>query len=353
VQTRLRLGESALGLALLGMAAGALLAIPLAGWAIPRLGSRLVVRVSGLLFCAALLAPLLAADLPHLLAALMLFGGANGAMDVSMNAQAVAVERRLQRPIMSWFHGMWSVGGLTGAALAALALYAGLSPIAHAIAAALIAGAGCALAMRTLLPPGEDVRGDGPRLARPGGTLLALGLLAALALLAEGAMGDWSAVYLRRWLLTSASVAALGFAAFQSTMAAGRFAGDRLAGRLGDALLLSVSGALAATALAVALLVGHPLAAVLGCAAVGLGLSNVIPVLFRTAALVPGVAASQGIAAVGSAGYVGFLGGPPLIGLAAEWLGLPVALGLVVIALALIATSGARIGRALTVVSAR
>ncbi|HSP96569.1 MAG TPA: MFS transporter [Candidatus Dormibacteraeota bacterium] len=349
VQMRLGLGESALGIALLGMAAGALLAIPLAGWAIPRLGSRMVVRASGLLFCAALLAPLLAADLPHLIAALMLFGGANGAMDVAMNAQAVAVERRLQRPIMSWFHGMWSVGGLTGAALAALALYAGLSPIVHAIAAALIAGGGCALAMRTLLPPAEDVHGDGPRLARPGGTLLALGLLAALALLAEGAMGDWSAVYLRRWLLTSASVAALGFAAFQTTMAAGRFAGDRLAGRLGDALLLSVSAALAATALAVALLVGHPLAAVLGCAAVGLGLSNVIPVLFRTAALVPGVAASQGIAAVGSAGYVGFLGGPPLIGLAAEWLGLPVALGLVVIALALIATSGARIGRALTI----
>ncbi len=353
VQMRLALGESALGVALLGMAAGALLAIPLAGWAIPRFGSRPVVRISGLLFCASLLVPLLATDLPRLIAALMLFGAANGAMDVSMNAQAVLVERHLQRPVMSWFHGMWSVGGLTGAGIAALALHAGLSPIAHATGAALIAGIGCAAAMRTLLPPSEDVRPEGPRLVRPGGALFALGTLAALALLSEGAMGDWSAVYLRRWLLTSASVAALGFAAFQTTMAAGRFAGDRLAHRFGDARLLSVSGALAAAALAIALLVGHPLAALLGCAAVGLGLSNVIPVLFRTAAVVPGIAAAQGIAAVGSAGYAGFLGGPPLIGFVAEWIGLPAALGLVVIALALIATGGARIGNALTAVPAR
>jgi hypothetical protein len=257
-----------------------------------------------------------------------------------MNAQAVAVERRLRRPIMSWFHGMWSVGGLVGAGLAALALHAGLSPLAHATAAALIAGLGCALAMRALLPPDEDVRGEGPRLVRPAGALLGLGVLAALALLAEGAIADWSAVYLRRWLLTSASVAALGFAAFQTTMAAGRFAGDRLASRVGDAVLLRGSAALAASALAVALLVAHPLAAVAGCAAVGLGLSNCIPVLFRTAAQVPGVAASQGIAAVGSAGYLGFLCGPPLIGFAAEAMGLPLALGLVVLALALIAAVG-------------
>ena len=180
VQMRLGLRESALGVALLGMAAGALLAIPLAGWAIPRVGSRLVVRISGILFCATLLAPLLAPDLPRLLLALMLFGGANGAMDVSMNAQAVVVERHLRRPVMSWFHGMWSVGGLVGAGLAALALYAGLPPLVHALAAAVIATAGCAVAMRTLLPPSEDVRADGPRLVRPAGALLALGLLAAL-----------------------------------------------------------------------------------------------------------------------------------------------------------------------------
>ncbi|MFN8640254.1 MAG: MFS transporter [Candidatus Binatia bacterium] len=303
VQMRLGLSESALGFALLGMAAGALLAIPLAGWAIPRLGSRLVVRVSGLIFCAALLLPLLAGNLPQLFVALVLFGGANGAMDVSMNAQAVVVERRRRRPIMSWFHGMWSVGGLAGAALAALALHAGLSPFAHVIGAVLIAGTGCAVALRTLPPPKEDVQPDGPRLVRPAGALLALGMLAALALLAEGAIGDWSAVYLRRWLLTSASVAALGFAAFQTAMAAGRLTGDRLSARLGDASLLGLGSGVAAVALAAALVIGHPLAAALGCAAVGLGLSNVIPVLFRSAARVPGIAAAQGIAAVSSCGY--------------------------------------------------
>ena len=131
VQMKLGLNSAVLGFALLGMAAGALMGIPLAGWWIPRVGSRRVVRVSAAVFFAALCLPILAPNLALLIAALVLPGASNGAMDVSMNAQAVIVEQRVGRPIMSSFHGMWSVGGLAGAGACALALHLGVDPLAH------------------------------------------------------------------------------------------------------------------------------------------------------------------------------------------------------------------------------
>jgi fucose permease len=134
--------------------------------------------------------------------------------------------------------------------------------------------------------------------------------MALLALLAEGSMGDWSAVYLRLSLGTSAGLAAVGFAAFQLTMAAGRFAGDRLVERLGSKTVVRASGSMAAIGLGGALIVGSPIAAIIGCACVGLGLSNLIPMLFRAAAQIPGISAGHGIAAVSTAGYCGFLAGP-------------------------------------------
>lgn len=346
VQMKLGLNSAVLGFALLGMAAGALMGIPLAGWWIPRAGSRRVVRVSAVVFFAALCLPILAPNLPFLIAALVLLGASNGAMDVSMNAQAVIVEQRVGRPIMSSFHGMWSVGGLAGAGACALALHCGVDPLAHVLGATIVLGAVAIVALQPLLPPTADSTDDGPRIARPTGLLIGLGLMALLALLAEGSMGDWSAVYLRLSLGTSAGFAALGFAAFQLTMAAGRFAGDRLVGRLGNQTVVRISASLAAIGLGVALLLGDPIAALVGCGCVGLGLSNLIPILFRAASQLPGVSAGHGIAAVSTAGYCGFLAGPPLIGLCAEAVTLPGALGIVVVCLAWIAVSASRMSAA-------
>ena len=344
VQMKLDFSAAVLGLALLGMAAGALLGIPLAGWFIPRVGSRPVVRISAAVFFAALYLPILAPNLPLLVAALVLFGAGNGAMDVSMNAQAAAVERQLARPTMSSFHGMWSVGGLAGASACAVTLHLGVGPVAHVLAAATLLGGVGIVALSFLLPPSADVSGAGPTMARPTGVLIGLGVMALLALLAEGSMGDWSAVYLRLSLGTSAAIAAVGFAAFQLTMAAGRFAGDRLVGRLGSEVVVRASASLAAIGLGAALLLGHPVAAITGCACVGLGLSNLIPILFRAASQIPGTSAGRGIAAVSTAGYCGFLAGPPLIGLCAEVFTLPVALGIVVVSLAWIAASASSVG---------
>jgi predicted MFS family arabinose efflux permease len=344
VQATLALRPSVLGGALLAMAAGALVAIPISGFATARLGSRTTVRASAALFFAALALPIVAPSLPALVAALALLGAGNGALDVSMNAQAVAVEARAGRPIMSSFHGMWSLGGFAGAGLATLALRAGAAPVAHVVGATVLFGALAFAATSRLLPREADPPADGRRLARPTGALLALGTMALLALVSEGAMGDWSAVYLERSLGTSAPTAALGFAAFSLAMAAGRFVGDALAARFGDARVVRTSTAAAAVAFGAALVVGDPTVAIAGLACVGFGLANLIPILFRAASTLPGVAASHGIAAVGTLGYAGFLAGPPLIGLAADATSLPCALGLVVGALGWIALAAARLG---------
>ena len=342
VQASLGLRPSVLGLALLAMAVGALVGIPLAGRVAARVGSRAVVRASAVGFFTALGLPVLAPSLPLLVAALFILGASNGALDVSMNAQAAAIEARWPRPIMSAFHGTWSLGGLVGAGVAALALRVGVRPVAHVLGAAVIFGCATTVALVALLPPAADVRDDGGGLHRPTGALVGLGTIALLALMAEGAMGDWSAVYLESSLGTSASTVALGFAAFSLTMAAGRFLGDGLVARWGNAALVQTSAGTAAVGFGTALAVGHPVAAIAGCAAVGFGLANLIPIVFRTAGRLPGVAASEGIAAVGTAGYVGFLAGPPLIGLTAEVATLPGALAIVAAALAWIAAIAGR-----------
>jgi MFS family permease len=342
VQATLGLGPSVLGLALLAMAVGALVGIPLSGWATARIGSRTIVRLVALVFFLALPLPVLAPSLPALVVALFVLGAGNGALDVSMNAQAVAIEARAPRPIMSSLHGMWSLGGLTGAGFAAAALAAGVSPAHHVVAAVILFGGATALAVTQLLPPSADVAGDDRRFARPTRAVVGLGVIAFLGLLVEGAMGDWSAVYLQRTLGTTSATAALGFAAFSLTMAAGRFAGDALVARFGNERVIRRSTGAAALGLGIALVASNPLAAIAGFACVGFGIANLIPIVFRAAGGLAGVAPSEGIAAVGTFGYVGFLAGPPTIGLVAEATALPAALGLLVVALAWIAV-GARL----------
>src|SRR5262244_2376622 len=275
-------------------------------------------------------------------AALAVLGICNAVLDVAMNAQAVLVEERYGRPIMSFFHALFSLGGLLGAGGASLAMAAGLNAIAHLVLVALLGLAAIALASVHLVP---TPRSPGPAQAwfvAPPVSLVGLGLLAFCALLAEGAMGDWSAVYLRDSLGTSAAIAAMGFAAFSFAMALGRLVGDALARRLGSPRLLRVSGSLAAVGLSVALVVGQPSIAVLGFGLVGLGMANLTPVLFSAAGRT-GPPAGTAIAAVPPAGYLGYLAGPPLIGLAADAAGLPAALGIVCAACALVAVGAALI----------
>jgi MFS family permease len=325
------LSDGVLGLALLAIAGGAVTSLPVAGALTARYGSQPTSRAAALLFCAVLPLPLLAPSFPLLLTAFVLFGIGIGALDVAMNAHAVLVEERYGRPIMSSFHGLFSLGGLVGAALAGGAMQVGLPPAPHLVIAVAVLGAGVLAAWPQLLPTAPAPAG-GPLFVLPRGRLAVLGAVALIAFMAEGAMGDWSAIYIRMDLGASPATAAWGFAAFSLTMAIGRFSGDRLVARFSPAAILVAGAVIGAATLGAALLAGHPAAAVIGFAGMGLGLANIAPIVFSAAGRLPELAPGIGIAAVSTAGYCGFLAGPPLIGLIAEASGLPAGLGLVAVA---------------------
>jgi fucose permease len=333
VKERLDLGEAELGLALGLVALGALVAMPVSGWMSARGGSRRTTRLAFVGCCIVLPLPALAPDYALLLPAALLLGAGNGSLDVAMNAHGVAVERRHKSPILSSFHAAFSCGALLGAGSSALAASAGVDVRWHLLGvavAALIAGL---VACRSLLPADADHAGEdaGPLLAWPPRALWAVGAIGFCALVCEGATADWSAVYVRESLESSAGVAALAFAAFSATMTIGRLLGDRLTTAWGAEALVRRGGLLSAAALAAALLIGHPIAAIAGFALLGVGIATMVPVVFRAASEVDGVTPGVGIAAASTMGYFGFLVAPPIIGGAAELTSLPVALGLLVL----------------------
>jgi MFS family permease len=345
VRDRLGLGDGELGLALACIAVGAILAMPVAGALAARHGSRVVTRASLALTCVVAAVLSAAPSLAAFGALCVCFGATFGSLDVSMNAHGVAVENRFGRPILAGFHGAFSLGGLLGAGLGALAAGAGIDVRVHLAATAGACAVIGLLWSRRFLPGAEDATGRGdPIFVRPPRRLWALGGLAFACLLIEGATADWSAVYLRDELGASAAVAALGFTSFSVTMTLGRVFGDRLVERLGPVTLVRFGGLVAAGGFGLALLAGRPAAAMFGCACLGAGMASVVPIVFRAAGAVPGVTAGVALAAVSSTGYLGFVVGPPTIGGLAELIGLPAALG-VLVALATVVASLARTTR--------
>jgi MFS family permease len=341
VQGDLDLGEGELGVALLFITFGAILAMPVAGWVVAREGSRATARLAVVVYAALLPGLAIAPNLALLALALLLFGAAAGSLDIAMNAHGLEVERRYARPILSSFHAGWSFGGLVGAGVGAVAAWAGIGAEPHFAAVAVAVGVGGLLASGALLPAAADRPETPPRLVRPPRRLLALAVLAFCGLFAEGAAADWSAVYLAGTLDAGAGLAALGFASFAAAMAAFRLLGDRLTTRWGPVALMRRGGLLAGGALAATLLIGQPVAALIGFACMGAGLAAVVPVAFRAAGSLPGVPASVGIAALTTVGYSAFVVGPPVIGFAAEVVGLPLALGIVVVLLGVLAALAA------------
>ena len=330
VKDGLGLTTSQLGVALFAMSLGALVSMPLAGWLDERVGSARIALVALLGGGSSLWLAGVAGSLGALVGALALFGAGFGAVNVAGNAQGIALERAYARSILSSFHAAFSAGGLIGAAAGGLAAARGVEPPAHfaavAVTLALVAfGAGRLL-------PRADVGCETFALVRPPRALLLLGCAAFFTLLAEGAAADWSAVYLRGSLGSTAAFAALGYTAFSLAMVASRLAGDRLDETIGPAALAGGGGVVSAVGLAAALAIGTTPAALVGFAAMGAGLGVMVPVIFRTAGTTPGVTPGIGIAAVSTIGFLGFLAGPPAIGIAADVIGLRAALAVVVVA---------------------
>lgn len=328
--------DGELGLALLMIGVGALIAMPLTGILVGRLGSR---RVSFAMALAhGLVFPLqaFAWNWVVLGGAMLLYGLAVSSLDVAMNVQATEIERRRGRPIMSSFHGIYSVGDMLGALLtgfAASLLFGLASHFFLAAAIMLIVGvAGCAL----MVVDQKTEVSSGSKFVLPEGILILVGVIAFAALLAEGSVGDWSAIYLKEYQAADTQTAAIALTVFALSMAITRFAGDRLVDRFGPFAVLKVSGLLAAIGLAIALLAESSAVAILGYGIAGLGVAVLFPVTLSIAPRFSALSPGASVAAVATLGYGGFLVGPPLIGLLADHVTLPIALTLVVVLLAAI-----------------
>jgi MFS family permease len=331
VRSDLGLSSGALGLALLGLPLGALTAQPLVGAVSVRVGSRPVVMAGLLLFAAVLPLPVLAPSGALLFGSLVLVGAGAGSVDVSMNVQGSALEKLMGRPILSSLHAAYSFGALAGAASGALAEAAGMDPALHLAATGAVLALAGASATPRLLPADEDAEPGGPLFARPSRALAALGAIGFCVAVAEGAALDWSAVYMRDSLGASRGLAGAAFVAFSATWATTRVVADRLRGRWGSPGLLRAGGLLAAIGFAGGLIGDRPATAIVGFACLGAGVAAAFPVMIGAAGRSPGFVPAAAIAAVSTTAYVGFMAGPPLIGLLAQGVGLSGALALLVV----------------------
>ena len=337
-KARLALEDDTLGALLLCLGAGSLIAMPLSGSLTARFGCRRVVRAASLGICIALPALAAAPNIGLLAAALLLFGATVGSLDVAINTQAVIVEKAAGRALMSGFHGLFSLGGVMGSAGVSALLWAGASPLAAAL---------CVVAaiVGLILGPGAHLlaygsEGDGPSLAWPRGPVLLIGALCFVLFLTEGAMLDWSAVFLTSVRDASPSSSGLGYAVFALAMTAGRLTGDRIVRALGGRRVLVVGSLCAAGGLAFAILAPSWWASLVGFGLVGAGASNTVPVLYSQVGRQRAMPSGLAVAAITTLGYAGILAGPALIGLAARVAGLPSALMGVAALLVVVAACG-------------
>jgi MFS family permease len=316
VKQHLRLTDGSLGQTLLGAPAGSVLAMMLSAYLLPRVGSRLMVRICVTGYCLA--GPLvgLAHSMLALFLALFVWGAFQGSLDTAMNTQAIMVERAQDRPLMSSLHGCWSIGSFSGAALGAVGVALGVSLSAQLLAIALVAlpiAGWFSLALRSD-EVAESDRAAGDRHRRFSVTVVLLGGIVFAALLCEGAAADWAAVYLRGPVKASAGVAGLGYAAFSLTMVVIRLFGNRLAERFPVQRLLPVLAGLSTVGFAGGLLFPHPVTALIGFGCLALGLASIVPTLFSAAGRLPGMHPGTAVATVATFGWAGFVCGPPLIG---------------------------------------
>jgi MFS family permease len=326
IKHSLGLSDGQLGIALFGMAAGTLVGGRLGGVVATRAGAWVVVRAGIPIFAAVLVAAALAGSLAALTATMVVFGAAAAMVDVSMNAEAVVVERAAARPLMSGFHGMWSLGLLGGAVVGVLAAAVGARPSAQFAVVAAGVAAGSAPMLARL--PHRAARG--PEAARAPDRwslpLVVLGLIAFSSFLSEGAAADWSAVYIRDEAGATSAVAAAGFAGFSLGMVAARFAGDRAVAAAGPVRLVAVSGAVALGGLALALAAPGAATGTVGFTLLGLGVGPVIPTVVSAAGNA-GLGTLEGVVSrLFTIGYFGGVSGPAIIGFASSQVGLRSAL---------------------------
>ena len=337
-KARANLNEGTLGLLLLCLGVGSIIAMPAAGALASRFGCRRVLGAGTIIICLAL--PMLAtvSSIPLLIAGLFLFGAGLGTVDSTVNLQAVIVERASGKTMMSGFHGLFSLGGIVGAAGVAGLLGLGLSPFQATLVVVVIMLVALFKAGPHLLPYGSE--SSGPAFAIPHGVVLFIGCLCFIVFLAEGAVLDWSAVFLSAERGLDEAYAGLGYAAFALTMTAGRLTGDAIVRRLGTTRVIVIGGLLACAGLLLATLFPAWETALLGYALVGAGCSNIVPVLYTAVGKQKVMPEHIAVPAITTLGYAGILAGPAVIGFIAHGSSLSTAFVLIAVLLAAVAISG-------------
>jgi MFS family permease len=332
IKSSLHLGDGIFGLTLLGTAIGSVIGIPICGWFVTRFGSRRAATWTSSGLCIVLALPALAVNAPTLFAALFVFGFMAGSNDVAMNSQGVSVERLLGSPTMSRFHAMFSLGGIAGASLGGLLASRGVPPDEHfLIAAALFLAFALSTAPLLMEIQPSSVPSVRPRLRHLPAALLVLSAIGFCIFLSEGAIADWTAIYLRQILNAGPGTAAAGYAVFSASMAIFRLCGDAISLRLGSAWTIRAGATLAACGLMSSLLVHSPYWALPGFALAGAGFSSIIPLVFAAGGKIHSVGEGTGVATVSGLGYIGFLVGPPVIGFISQLTSLRLGLGFVVL----------------------
>ena len=339
-KARLGIDEGMLGALLLCLGAGSIVAMPVTGVMTTRYGCRAILVVGVVVFALTLPVLALASDVVTMAIALAVFGASIGTVDVAMNIQAVIVEKDSRRSMMSGFHGLFSLGGILGAGGVSGMLLLGATPLAAGLTFGVFALLVLAVSVRGLLPFGNDDGGSAPPFALPRGFVTFLCLLCFLIFLAEGAVLDWSALFLVSVRGFDPAAAGYGYAVFAVAMTTGRLFGDRILTALGGFRVLTIGGIVAAAGFLLLVAIPSPAAALAGFLLVGAGASNVVPVLFTTAGRQTEMPPSLAIAAVTTLGYAGILAGPALIGFVAQYSDLSLSFGLLAAAMLFVGASG-------------
>lgn len=312
VQQNLGLSDAGLGAVLFALPVGLMCSLPFSGWIITKIGSKKLVIAALLVYAAALVSLGLAQNTFQLIICLLCFGFASNSVNIAVNTQAVATEQLYQRPIMAFFHGLWSLAGFTGAGIGTFMIANGIIPFHHFSLMLIVIAIGVAVAARYLKD--DKVTDSGPVFVMPDKSLIKLGIIAFCSMICEGAMFDWSVIYFKKVVLAPEALVGIGFTTFMFTMAGGRFVADWFAHKFGLKRTLQVSGSLTATGLLIAVAFPYVYTAMAGFLLVGAGVSSVVPMVYSAAGksktMSPGVA----LAAVSTIGFMGFLVGPPVIG---------------------------------------
>jgi MFS family permease len=327
VQELFDIDNGTLGFVLLSSSVGALLAMPFTGWLIIRNGSRRITIFSIFLYCIFVpLVPLMP-GLPGLVALFFIMGLTAGMLDVSMNSQAVMVEKIHEKPIMTSFHALFSIGMVAGAFCGALFVKLETTLFVHFAVIVGMSVAAAAWARYHLIhdkPKEKEV--DGPAFRLPNAAMVSIGVIAFCCMLGEGAMADWSTNYMENIAMASPALAPLGLSAFALAMTIGRFFGDGARLKFGDRKLMVMCGIISTMGIALTLLFNNPYSVIAGLFIIGIGLSSIVPIAYSIAGNSKNLPPGVGLAMVTTVGYSGFLFGPPIIGLLANWQSLRIAL---------------------------